>query len=112
MTGNSDNYNHYLFRYLLLTNFFQYIEAGAVPAMLLQISNSFGMAPAEQVSCCCCCHSHCNFNKPVGTVGSCCLLVFVPLRSLRWSAPPPVRTQVRVVGRVVAEHRYVDLMFY
>jgi hypothetical protein len=43
--------NQYLFRYLILTNFLQYIEAGAVPAMLLQIANSFGMAPAEQVIC-------------------------------------------------------------
>eukprot|EP01038_Epipyxis_sp_PR26KG_P014548 gene14548-19530_t len=38
----------YLFRYLLLANFFQYLEAGAVPALLLQLSEAFGMNSGQQ----------------------------------------------------------------
>eukprot|EP01031_Cornospumella_fuschlensis_P031198 gene31198-37705_t len=37
-----------LFNFLLLANFFQYMEAGALPALLLSISNSFGMNSAQQ----------------------------------------------------------------
>lgn len=40
--------NEYLFRYLLLANFLQYLEAGAVPALLLQLSNAFGMNSGQQ----------------------------------------------------------------
>ena len=40
----------YLFRFLILANFFQYLEAGAVPALLLQLSQSFNMSPGQQVS--------------------------------------------------------------
>lgn len=39
----------YLFQYLLLANFFQYMEAGAVPALLLQLAAAFDMSSAEQV---------------------------------------------------------------
>jgi hypothetical protein len=39
----------YLFAFLLLANFLQYLEAGAVPALLLQLSESFQMSPAEEV---------------------------------------------------------------
>lgn len=38
----------YLFRCLLLANFLQYLEAGAVPALLLQLSESFSMGPGKQ----------------------------------------------------------------
>lgn len=37
-----------LFKCLLLANFLQYLEAGAVPALLLQLSESFQMGPAKQ----------------------------------------------------------------
>lgn len=37
-----------LFKCLLLANFLQYLEAGAVPALLLQLSESFSMGPAKQ----------------------------------------------------------------
>ena len=40
----------YLFSLLLLANFLQYLEAGAVPALLLQLSESFQMSPAQEVS--------------------------------------------------------------
>jgi hypothetical protein len=40
----------YLFSFLLLANFLQYLEAGAVPALLLQLSESFQMSPAQEVS--------------------------------------------------------------
>jgi MFS family permease len=38
----------YLFKCLLLANFLQYLEAGAVPALLLPLSESFHMGPAQQ----------------------------------------------------------------
>jgi len=38
----------YLFKFLLLANICMYLEAGAVPAMLLQIANSFGMSSGQQ----------------------------------------------------------------
>jgi MFS family permease len=38
----------YLFKCLLLANFLQYLEAGAVPALLIQLSESFHMGPAQQ----------------------------------------------------------------
>lgn len=38
----------YLFTCLLLANFLQYLEAGAVPALLLQLSESFEMGSAQQ----------------------------------------------------------------
>lgn len=38
----------YLFKCLLLANFLQYLEAGAVPALLLQLSQSFSMGPGKQ----------------------------------------------------------------
>mmetsp|Transcript_26677 Transcript_26677/g.36745 ORF Transcript_26677/g.36745 Transcript_26677/m.36745 type:complete len:603 (-) Transcript_26677:908-2716(-) len=38
----------YLFKYLLLANMFQYMEAGAVPALLLTLSQSFKMQPGQQ----------------------------------------------------------------
>jgi hypothetical protein len=38
----------YLFKCLLLANFLQYLEAGAVPALLIQLSESFHMGPAKQ----------------------------------------------------------------
>ena len=38
----------YLFKCLLLANFLQYLEAGAVPALLLQLSESFHMGAAKQ----------------------------------------------------------------
>ena len=37
----------YLFKYLLLANMFQYMEAGAVPALLLALAHSFRMQPGE-----------------------------------------------------------------
>jgi hypothetical protein len=44
---NGRNKSAYLFKYLLLANFLQYLEAGAVPAMLLQLSYSFDMDPGQ-----------------------------------------------------------------
>lgn len=35
--------NEYLFKWLLLVNFLEYLEAGAIPALLLQISDAFDM---------------------------------------------------------------------
>lgn len=40
--------NLYLFKYLLASNVLLYMETGAVPAMLLALSQSFGMTYAEQ----------------------------------------------------------------
>lgn len=37
----------YLFKYLLLANMIQYMEAGAVPALLLALSHSFEMQPGQ-----------------------------------------------------------------
>lgn len=37
-----------LFQFLLLANFLEYLEAGAVPALLLQLSTSFHMSPGQQ----------------------------------------------------------------
>jgi hypothetical protein len=37
----------YLFKYLLLANMIQYMEAGAVPALLLALSHSFSMQPGQ-----------------------------------------------------------------
>lgn len=41
ISGQNDN--KYLFKYLLAANFLEYLEAGAVPALLLTISSSFSM---------------------------------------------------------------------
>lgn len=38
----------YLFKFLLLANFLQYMEAGAVPALLLSISEAFDMDAGQQ----------------------------------------------------------------
>ncbi len=38
----------YLFKFLLVANFLQYMEAGAVPALLIQLSESFEMGPGKQ----------------------------------------------------------------
>lgn len=38
----------YLFKCLILANFLQYLEAGAVPALLLDLSNSFNMNSGQQ----------------------------------------------------------------
>ena len=38
----------YLFKCLLLANFLQYLEAGAVPALLLELSKSFHMGSGKQ----------------------------------------------------------------
>ena len=38
----------YLFKCLLLANFLQYLEAGAVPALLLKLSDSFEMNSGQQ----------------------------------------------------------------
>lgn len=49
---------NYLFKYLLICNFLQYLEAGAVPALLIELENTFGMTSGQQVlahlsySCC------------------------------------------------------------
>ena len=36
------------FQFLLFVNFLEYLEAGAVPALLLQLSTSFHMSPGQQ----------------------------------------------------------------
>lgn len=38
----------YLFKYFILANFLQYLEAGAVPALLLNLSDDFSMGHFEQ----------------------------------------------------------------
>jgi MFS family permease len=38
----------YLFKFLLFANMCLYLEAGAIPAMLLQVSESFGMSAGHQ----------------------------------------------------------------
>jgi len=38
----------YLFSYLLIANFLQYLEAGAVPALLIQLAQSFNMSAWQQ----------------------------------------------------------------
>jgi len=40
---------NYLFKYLLVCNFLQYLEAGAVPALLIELENTFGMSSGQQV---------------------------------------------------------------
>mmetsp|Transcript_25537 Transcript_25537/g.42813 ORF Transcript_25537/g.42813 Transcript_25537/m.42813 type:complete len:1106 (-) Transcript_25537:8-3325(-) len=40
--------NSYLFKCLILANFLQYLEAGAVPALLLELSDSFNMGSGSQ----------------------------------------------------------------
>ena len=40
---------NYLFKYLLICNFLQYLEAGAVPALLIELENTFGMTSGQQV---------------------------------------------------------------
>ena len=45
---SENNDKAYLFKCLLLANFLQYLEAGAVPALLLQLSDSFNMGSAKQ----------------------------------------------------------------
>jgi MFS family permease len=42
------NDRKHLFRCLLLANFLQYLEAGAVPALLLKLSESFNMQSGKQ----------------------------------------------------------------
>lgn len=37
----------YLFKYLLAANFLEYLEAGALPALLMQLTSSFQMKPGE-----------------------------------------------------------------
>jgi MFS family permease len=46
--GKKKNETNYLFKFLLLANLLQYLEAGAVPALLLSLSESFGMTPGQQ----------------------------------------------------------------
>ena len=36
------------FQFLLFINFLEYLEAGAVPALLLELSTSFHMSPGQQ----------------------------------------------------------------
>lgn len=36
-----------LFQFLLLSNFLEYLEAGAVPALLLQLSRSYHMSSGQ-----------------------------------------------------------------
>lgn len=48
MKSNKKVTHAYLFKYLLLANFLQYLEAGAVPALLLSLSNSFEMNSGQQ----------------------------------------------------------------
>ena len=36
------------FQFLLFVNFLEYLEAGAVPALLLPLSQSFHMSPGQQ----------------------------------------------------------------
>jgi MFS family permease len=38
----------YLFKYLLVANLIQYLEAGAVPAQLISLSNAFNMGHGQQ----------------------------------------------------------------
>lgn len=45
---NRSQRSRMLFNFLLLANFFQYMEAGALPALLLSIANSFGLNSAQQ----------------------------------------------------------------
>jgi MFS family permease len=45
--GN-DNESQYLFQFLLLANLLQYLEAGAVPALLLPLSKAFKMTSGQQ----------------------------------------------------------------
>lgn len=46
--GKKKNETLYLFKFLLLANFLQYLEAGAVPALLLSLAQSFEMTPGQQ----------------------------------------------------------------
>ena len=41
---------NYLFKYLLICNFLQYLEAGAVPALLIELEHTFGMTSGQQVT--------------------------------------------------------------
>ncbi len=47
MVKKKENTN-YLFKYLLLANLLQYLEAGAVPALLVSLAQSFEMTAGEQ----------------------------------------------------------------
>jgi hypothetical protein len=40
----------YLLKYILAINFLEYLEAGAVPALLMQLTRSFHMTPGTQSS--------------------------------------------------------------
>jgi hypothetical protein len=40
--------NAYLFRYLIIANILLYLEAGAVPALLLTLADEFGMDQSQQ----------------------------------------------------------------
>ncbi len=42
------SYTKFLFGYLVITNFLQYLEAGAIPALLLELSQSFEMSSLQQ----------------------------------------------------------------
>jgi hypothetical protein len=39
--------NEYLFKWLLLVNFLEYLEAGAIPASLTALSDAFDMNTAQ-----------------------------------------------------------------
>eukprot|EP01041_Mallomonas_annulata_P002576 gene2576-5027_t len=47
-SGSRKSSASYLFKFLLLANICMYLEAGAVPALLLEIANSFGMTSGQQ----------------------------------------------------------------
>ncbi|KAJ1437175.1 major facilitator superfamily domain-containing protein, partial [Ochromonadaceae sp. CCMP2298] len=46
--GRRQENANYLFKCLILANFIQYLEAGAVPALLLDLSDSFNMGSGSQ----------------------------------------------------------------
>lgn len=47
-TGHQKSDAAYFFKFLLCANLIMYMEAGAVPAMLIPISRSFAMSTTEQ----------------------------------------------------------------
>jgi MFS family permease len=40
--------NHYVYKYILIANIVNYLEAGAVPAMLVGMSETFHLSPDQQ----------------------------------------------------------------
>lgn len=40
----------YLMKYILTVNFLEYLEAGAVPALLMQLKASFNMSPGIKMN--------------------------------------------------------------